>query len=128
VGRLFHIEVYRTLPPSEWRFKQKVQGYVSYVTSGQHEALFQTPALSIAVFAATEQMAATLKRWTEEALQEMEQPEQGERFFFRSIDVSSASPDEMYLYPEWQQAFGDRKTPLLVLEERQPSLDEGGEQ
>jgi hypothetical protein len=24
----FHLEVYRNLPPAEWRFKQKIQGYV----------------------------------------------------------------------------------------------------
>ncbi|HEX2243919.1 MAG TPA: hypothetical protein VHK27_11850, partial [Gammaproteobacteria bacterium] len=48
----FHIEVYRTLPPVEWRFKQKIKGYVTYALSGQHEALFHTPALAIAVIAA----------------------------------------------------------------------------
>jgi hypothetical protein len=64
----FHIEVYRNLPPAEWRFKQKIQGYVYAVDNGWHEAFFATPALAIAVIAATEQMAATLKRWTEETL------------------------------------------------------------
>jgi hypothetical protein len=113
----FHIEVYRNLPPAEWRFKQKVAGYVIYATSGQHEALFQTPALSLAVFAATEQMAATLKRWTEEALQEMARPEEGEWFFFCSLAAASASPQEIYLSPVWEQAFGTAKTPLLILEE-----------
>ena len=54
----------------------------------------------------------------------MQRPEEGERFFFRSIAVSKASPTEMYLYPEWQQAFGERKTPLLVLEGSQTSLEE----
>jgi hypothetical protein len=34
-----HIEIYRNLPPVEWRFKQKVMGYVAYAVSGQHEAL-----------------------------------------------------------------------------------------
>jgi hypothetical protein len=110
----FHLEVYRHLPP-EPRFKQKVHGYVSYATTGQHEALFHTPALSIAVFSATEQQAATLKRWTEEALQEM--PHEGQRFFFCSIDPAIAQPTEMYLAPVWQQAFTHTPTPLLLLEE-----------
>jgi hypothetical protein len=112
-----HIEIYRTLPPAEWRFKQKIQGYVTYATSGQHAALFQTPALSIAVFAATEHMAGTLKRWTEEALAELNRPDEGDMFFFGSMDVAKASPEEMYLTPVWQQAFRDATVPLLVLEE-----------
>jgi hypothetical protein len=111
----FHLEVYRHLP-MEPRFKQKVQGYVTYATTGQHEALFHTPALSVVVFAATEQQAATLKRWTEEALQEM--PQEGQRFFFCSIDPATAQPTEMYLAPVWQQAFSNTPTPLLLLEER----------
>jgi Replication-relaxation len=113
-----HIEVYRNLPPAEWRFKQKVQGYVATVDTGRHEALFQTPALSIAVIAIaqTEQMAATLKRWTEEVLTDMERQAEGEWFFFCSVDPASASPEELYLSPVWEQAFSDVKTPLLVLE------------
>jgi hypothetical protein len=110
-----HIEVYRNLPPAEWRFKQKIAGYVTYAVSGQHEALFQTPSLSIAVIAQTSQMAATLKRWTEEALQESNQPEHGELFFFTSINPATASPEELFLSPLWQQAFGTTKTPLLLL-------------
>jgi hypothetical protein len=112
----FHLEVYRTLPPVEWRFKQKIQGYVMYVDTGQHEALFHTSALSIAVFAQTSEMAQTLKQWTEEALQEMKRPEEGEMFFFGSMDVAKTSPEEMYLTPVWQQAFRDTKTPLLIFE------------
>ena len=112
----FFIEVYRNLPPVEWRFKQKVQGYVSTVDTGQHAALFQTPALSIAVLASSEQMAATLKRWTEETLQEMERPAEGEWFFFSSLDTASASPEELFLSPVWETAFGNTKTPLLVLQ------------
>jgi hypothetical protein len=50
---LFFIEVYRNLPPAEWRFKQKIQGYVVYLDSGHHEALFQTPALTVMVVAET---------------------------------------------------------------------------
>jgi hypothetical protein len=119
----FHLEVYRHMP-LEPRFKQKVQGYVASVETGQHEALFHTQALSIAIFCASDYQATTLKRWTEEALREMQRPEEGERFFFRSIAVSKASPTEMYLYPAWQQAFGERKTPLLVLQGRQISLQE----
>jgi DNA-binding MarR family transcriptional regulator len=49
----FFIELYRTLPPVKERFKQKIQGYVIYVNTGQHEALFNTPALSLAVIAQT---------------------------------------------------------------------------
>jgi hypothetical protein len=113
----FFIEVYRNLPPADWRFKQKVQGYVTAVDTGQHEALFQTPALSIAVVAATEQMAATLKRWTEEALQAMGRPEEGDWFFFCSINPATAGPEELFLAPVWEQAFGTTKTPLLVLDE-----------
>jgi hypothetical protein len=112
-----HIEVYRNLPPAEWRFKQKIAGYVTYATSGQHEALFHTPALSIAVFAASEQMAATLKRWTEEALTEIERPEEGEWFFFCCFNTATASPEEIFLSPVWEQAFGTAKTPLLVLQD-----------
>jgi hypothetical protein len=110
----FHLEVYRHLP-MEQRYKQKVQGYVTYARTGQHEALFHTPALAIAVFAATEQQTATLKRWTEEVLTELQQPEEGERFFFCALDPATASPTEMYLTPIWKQAFGEAPTPLLLL-------------
>jgi Replication-relaxation len=112
----FYIEVYRHLP-METRFKQKVQGYVVMALTGQHEELFQTSALSIAVFAATDQQARTLKRWTEEALQQLGHPAEGQRFFFSSIDPATASPAEVYLTPVWQQAFGEAPTPLLVLGE-----------
>jgi hypothetical protein len=115
----FHIEVYRNLPPQEWRFKQKVQGYVATVDTGQHKALFHTPAFSVAVITASEseQMATTLKRWTEEALANIGRAEEGEQFFFRSIaDTATASPEELFLSPVWEQAFGSNKTPLLVLE------------
>jgi hypothetical protein len=104
------------LPPADWCFKQKVHGYVTSVDTGQHEALFQTPALSIAVIAQTEPMAATLKQWAEEALTEMHLPEEGERFFFRSVDPAAVSPGELFLAPEWERAFSTTKTPLLVLE------------
>src|SRR5918992_3686903 len=112
----FHIEVYRNLPPQEWRFKQKIAGYVTYVDTGHHAALFQTPALSIAVIAVTEQMAATLKRWTEEALQEMERQAEGEWFFFCNLNPATASPEDLFLTPLWERAFSTTKTPLLVLE------------
>jgi hypothetical protein len=112
-----HIEVYRSLPPAEWRFKQKIKAYVAYATSGQHEALFATPALAIAIFAQTPEMAQTLKRWTEQALQEGKQPGHGGLFFFGSIAVATATPAEIFLAPHWEQAFGKAKTPLLVLEE-----------
>jgi Replication-relaxation len=112
----FFIEVYRNLPPVEWRFKQKVQGYVATVDTGRHEALFHTPALSIAIIAQTGQMATTLKRWTEEALQEMKRQAEGEWFFFCSLDTAAATPEEMFLSPVWEQAFSITKTPLLILE------------
>jgi hypothetical protein len=112
----FHIELYRNLPPAAWRFKQKVHCLVTYAETGQHEALFGTPALSIAVVAQTPEMVKTLKRWTEETLTERGQPEQGERFFFRSGDVATASPAELFLTPFWQQPFSDTKTPLIVRE------------
>jgi hypothetical protein len=89
---------------------------VTYATSGQHEAMFHTPALSIAVFAATEHMAATLKRWTEEALTEIGRPDEREWFFFCSLNPATATPEELFLSPVWQQAFGSATTPLLVLE------------
>jgi hypothetical protein len=112
----FHIEVYRHVP-GETRYKQKIHGYVTSVATGQHEVLFHTPALSIAVFCATDYQATTLKRWTEEALTQMHQPEEGVRFFFGRIDTAAATPEEMFLSPVWEQAFGTVKTPLLVLEE-----------
>jgi hypothetical protein len=112
----FHIEVYRTMPPVKERFKQKIQGYVTYDDTGLHEELFQTPVLSIAVLAQTSQMATMLKRWTEEALQAMERPEEGDWFFFCSLDTATATPEELYLSPVWEQAFGTIKTPLLILE------------
>ena len=118
----FFIELYRTLPPVKSHFKQKIQGYVTYVDTGQHEALFNTAALSIAVIAQTEQMAATLKRWTEEVLAEMERQEEGDWFFFCSLDPATASPEEMFLSPIWEQAFGTTTTPLLVLEEDKGEL------
>jgi hypothetical protein len=114
----FHIEVYRHMPPAP-RFKQKVQGYVVSVDTGQHEALFHTQALSIAIFCQTDAQALTLKQWTEEALRDMGRPEEGERFFFRSINVSTASPEELFLSPCWEQPFRTAKTPLLVLAEHE---------
>jgi hypothetical protein len=110
-----HIEVYRHVP-MESRFKQKVKGYVTSLDTGTHEALFKTQALSIAVMCDTRQQASLLKWWTEEALTEMGRVAEGERFFFRSIDVATASPTEMYLSSDWQQMFGETITPLLVLE------------
>ena len=111
----FNMEVYRHLP-LEGRFKQKVTGYVASVDTGMHEALFKTKALSIAVFCATRYQAETLRKWTEEALTAMGRVEEGERFFFRSVDVSKASPEELFLSSVWERACSDMKTPLLVLE------------
>ena len=61
-------------------------------------------------------MAATLKRWTEEVLAEMERQEEGDWFFFCSLDPAKARPEELFLSPVWEQAFSNGKTPLLVLE------------
>jgi hypothetical protein len=74
-------------------------GYATLAATGQHEVLFQTPALSLAVFAATKPMPATLKRWTEEILEITNQQTEGNRFFFCSLDVAKASPTEMFLTP-----------------------------
>jgi hypothetical protein len=111
----FHIEVYRT-NLREDRFKQKVRAYATYVASPLHQELFQTPSLAIAVFCATDPMAQSLKRWTEEVLQALQQPELGEQCFFTSSDPATTSPEELFLSPVWEQAFGTTKTPLLVLE------------
>jgi hypothetical protein len=111
----FHIEVYRQRP-MENRFKQKVRGYVASVDTGVHAALFKTQALSIAVFCERSQQATLLKRWTEDALIDMGRVAEGERFFFRSCNVATASPEELFLSPDWQQAFGESTPPLLVLE------------
>ena len=62
-------------------------------------------------------MAATLKRWTEDALQDMHRPEEGEMFFFGGLPVAAASPEELFLSPVWEQAFGTAKTPLIHLGE-----------
>src|ERR671914_1732901 len=102
--------------PMESRFKQKVQGYVVSVDTGTHEALFKTEALAIAVIGETRQQAVLLKRWAEEALTAMGRVAEGERFFFRSIDLSATSPSALFLSPDWQQAFGETTTPLLVRE------------
>jgi hypothetical protein len=118
----FHIEVYRTLLPLEWRFKQKIQGYVTYALSGQHATLFQIPALSIAVIAYTDTQQATLKRWTEEALQAIGQPEEGDWFFFASLNPATASPEELFLSPVWEKAFSTAKTPLITPEEEKEEV------
>jgi hypothetical protein len=69
------------------------------------------------VLTATDELARTLKRWTEEVLVTLAQPEQGERFFFCSCNPATASPEELFLSPVWETAFGSAKTPLLILEE-----------
>jgi hypothetical protein len=111
----------------ESRFKQKITGYVTSVDTGTHEALFKTEALSIAVICETRQQALLLKRWTEDALTEMGRVAEGERFFFRYIDLSSASPSDLYLSPVWESAFGKTKTPLIVLEGSLTSLENAAE-
>jgi hypothetical protein len=84
-----------------------------------HEALFQTPAFSIAVITITEHLKTSLKIWTEETLAEIHRPQEGEQFFFRCFDPATISPTELFLAPSWQQAFGTGFTPLLILEEEQ---------
>jgi hypothetical protein len=49
-------------------------------------------------------------------LQALPLPELGERFFFTNSDPATVSPEELYLSPIWEQAFGTTITPLLVLE------------
>jgi hypothetical protein len=110
-----HLELYRHRP-LEGRFKQKIWGYVTALDTGIHDALFKTSALSIAVMCDTAQQTALLKRWTEETLTAMGRREEGEMFCFRTLHTATASPEEMYLAPMWEQAFGTTKTPLLVLE------------
>jgi hypothetical protein len=112
----FHVEFYRT-HLAEWRYKRKIQGYVSYIETGVHEQHFGTPAFSLAVIAATNDLAERLKRWTEEVLGALAQPEQGVRFFFCSVDPATASPEELFLSPCWEQALSSAKTPLIHLGE-----------
>jgi hypothetical protein len=111
----FHIEVYRTHLREE-RFKHKIHTYAAYAASPRHSALFHTPALAIAIFCADDHLAETLKAWTEEVLQEGQQRDLGERFFFSSVNPAIASPEELFLSPVWEHAFSTDKTPLLVLE------------
>jgi protein involved in plasmid replication-relaxation len=111
----FHIEVYRT-HLREDRFKHKINTYAAYATSPLHKNLFHTPALTIAMFCADDDLAARLKQWTEEVLQEGQQSALGERFFFSSINPATASPEVLFLSPLWEQAFSTTKTPLLMLE------------
>jgi hypothetical protein len=79
--------------------------------------IFHTSALSIAIFAATEQLAQMLKRWTEEVLTKLEQQAEGQRFFFSSVIPGQASPTALFLSPVWQLAFRNTPTPLLELME-----------
>jgi Replication-relaxation len=116
----FHIEVYRNLPPIEQRFKQKIQAYVAYAQSSLHQELFQTAALSIAILAATNEMAVSLKRWTEAAL--AAQQDEGSRFYFTSMNPAAVSPVDLFLSPGWKQAFGEDDLPLIAIDE-----DDGGE-
>jgi hypothetical protein len=110
-----HVEVYRH-HPMEHRFKQKIAGYVASASSGQHEALFHTKALTIALFCETPALLTLLKGWTEQVLTQLGQEDEGERFFFTSIAVPTASPTELFLSPVWEQAFNTAKTLLLMLE------------
>jgi hypothetical protein len=111
-----YLEVYRH-HLAETRFKQKIQGYVTTLISGLHEQLFQTSAMSVAIIATIEKLAGTLKQWAEEALVAMDRTDAGERFFFCWLDTATTTPEELFLSPCWEQAFGTTTTPLLVLEE-----------
>jgi hypothetical protein len=99
-----YLEVYRH-HLAETRFQHKIQGYVTTVASGLHEQLFATSAMSVAVIATTQKLAGTLKQWAEEALVAMHRADAGERFFFCNFDTATASPEEMFLSPVWEQAF-----------------------
>ena len=112
----FHIELYRHLP-MERRFKQKVQGYLTYAKSSLHQELFRTSALSIAIIAATEQLAKMLKQWTEEELTKLNEQAEGQRFFFSSVIPGQVTPAELFLSPVWSLAFRNTATPLLELTE-----------
>jgi hypothetical protein len=41
---------------------------------------------------------------------------EGDWFFFCSVNPATASTEEMFLAPVWEQALRTTKTPLLVLE------------
>jgi Replication-relaxation len=112
----FYLEVYRH-HLNETRFKHKIQGYVTALITDLHEQLFQTSAMTVVVIATIEKLAGTLKQWAEEALVAMHRADAGDRFFFCSLNLASASPEELFLSPVWESAFSTDKTPLLMLEE-----------
>jgi hypothetical protein len=72
---------------------------------------------SVVVIATSEELAGTLKQWAEDALVTIQRQDAGNRFFFCHLDTATATPEEMFLSPVWEQAFGTTKTPLLMLEE-----------
>jgi hypothetical protein len=111
-----YLEVYRHHLNKE-RFQRKIQGYVTALVSGLHEQLFKTPAMAVAVIATIDKLAGTLKHWSEEAVAAIERTDIGDRFFFCSMNTATTSPEELFLSPVWEQAFGTAKTPLLILEE-----------
>jgi hypothetical protein len=111
----YYLEVYRH-HLNKTRFQHKIAGYVTALVSGLHGQLFQTPAMVVAVIATTEKLAGTLKQWTEEALGAIQRSDAGDRFFFCNIDTATTNPEDMFLTPVWEQAFGTTKTPLIVLE------------
>jgi hypothetical protein len=111
----YYLEVYRH-HLNKLRFQHKIQGYVTSLLSGLHERLFHTSAMSVAVIATTDKLKETLKQWAEEALLAMVRQDAGDRFFFCHLDTATASPEEIFLSPVWEQAFSTDKTPLLMLE------------
>ena len=110
-----YLEVYRH-HLNESRFRHKIQGYVTALVSGLHEQLFHTPAMTVAVITTIEKLAGTLKQWAEEALVALHREDAGDRFYFCWLDPASASPEELFLAPVWEQPFSTTKTPLLMLE------------
>ena len=110
----FFVEVYRH-HPMEHRFKRKIAGYVAYADSEQHQGLFETHALTIALLCETPALLRLLKGWTEQVLTRLGKQDEGERFFFTTVDPAITNPEELFLSPVWEQAFGTTKTPLIVL-------------
>jgi hypothetical protein len=74
--------------------------------------------MAVAVIATTDKLAETLKQWAAEALAAIQRSDAGDQFFFCSRDPATASPEELFLSPIWETAFGSAKTPLLMLQEQ----------
>jgi hypothetical protein len=112
----YYLEVYRH-HLNKTHFQHKIQGYITALATGLHKHLFHTPAMSVAVIATIDKLDETLKQWAEEALAAIDRKDAGDRFFFCHLDTATASPEELFLSPLWEQLFSATKTPLLILEE-----------